>query len=127
MEVKLSLRCHGWSLFCVVGQSPVRRLSVFKTESFKFCRTVRSLSLLSVGELFAIKTFVCVSTAFLCQTCWTYDDTMFVICEFMLWCTADSRVLVIVATYYCSYTCVFVCRCCGLMMTKMMTKLLRNS
>ena len=73
-------------------------------ESFKFCRTLRRLSffrwrtisIFPVQVVFAIKTFVCVSTAFLCQTCWTYDDTMFVICEFMLWCTADSRVLVII-------------------------------
>jgi hypothetical protein len=42
-EMKLSLRCHGWSLFCVVGRSPVRRLSVLKTMNH-----------LSFAELFVV-------------------------------------------------------------------------
>jgi hypothetical protein len=43
MELKLSMWCHGWPLFCVVVQSPVRRLGVLKT--------VRRLSF---AELFVI-------------------------------------------------------------------------
>ena len=72
---------------------------------FQFCRIVHRFNFMSleyyfhflVQVSFPIKTRVCVSTAYCCQTCWTYDDKTFVIFVFLLWYTVDCLYLLLLS------------------------------